>query len=234
MPAPPPAPAGPLYPGGSRRKQRRGRGKPRAAAAAAFLLLAAPSLAPSFDNPLLRRASDPQTIERTMGRRFASWEAGLKGFAERPVLGWGPANYMAPFGRHVGAGGADLPTNDHAHNMLVEEAATKGVAGLAAYLAIWALTFTVILRAARAAEPREQAFVISPSSGQIRVLADGTASDTIAVTINITGLEDGPPEAVAEPEPEPVPALPLLGQLLLALLLGAAALRRRRHAGGGV
>ena len=77
-------------------------------------------------------------------------------------------------------------------------------------------------------------FVISPSSGQIRVLADGTASDTIAVTINITGLEDGPPEAVAEPEPEPVPALPLLGQLLLALLLEAAALRRRRHAGGGV
>ena len=58
------------------------------AAAAAFLLLAAPSLAPSFDNPLLRRASDPQTIERTMGRRFASWEAGLKGFADRPVLGW--------------------------------------------------------------------------------------------------------------------------------------------------
>ena len=234
MPAPPPAPAGPLYPGGSRRKQRRGRGKPRAAAAAAFLLLAAPSLAPSFDNPLLRRASDPQTIERTMGRRFASWEAGLKGFAERPVLGWGPANYMAPFGRHAGAGGADLPTNDHARNMLVEEAATKGVAGLAAHLAIWALTFTVILRAARAAEPREQAFVISPSSGQIRVLADGTASDTIAVTINITGLEDGPPEAEPEPEPEPVPALPLLGQLLLALLLGAAALRRRRHAGGGV
>ena len=88
-------------------------------------------------------------------------------------------------------------------------------------------------------------FGISPSSGQIRVLADsfhrasylvtveasdGTASDTIAVTINITGLEDGP----SEPEPEPVPALPLLGQLLLALLLGTAALRRRRRAGGGV
>ena len=130
------------------------------AVAAALLLLAAPSLAPSFDNPLLRRATDPQTIERTMGRRFVSWEAGLAGFAERPVLGWGPANYMAPFGRYVGEGGADLPTNDHAHNMLIEVAATNGLAGLAAYLAVWGLTFWVFLRAARAAEPREQAFAL--------------------------------------------------------------------------
>ena len=130
------------------------------AVAATFLLLAAPSLAPSFDNPLLRRATDPQTIGRTMGRRFVSWEAGLAGFAERPVLGWGPANYMAPFGRHVGASGVDLPTNDHAHNMLIEEAATKGLAGLAAYLAIWGLTFAVVLRAARGAGPREQAFAL--------------------------------------------------------------------------
>ena len=261
MPAPPPAPAGPLYPGGSRRKRRRRGGTPRAAAAAgppsvwpgrvfhglcvlsglwalslsgsmaalagliaasgalvlayallartprvrlaaragagllaagaaaaAFLLLAAPSLAPSFDNPLLRRASDPQTIERTMGRRFASLEAGLKGFADRPVLGWGPANYMAPFGRHVGAAAADLPTNDHAHNMLIEEAATKGVAGLAAYLAIWALTFTAILRAARAAEPREQAFALFTGAALLGQLVQsqalfGTASSALQYTL---------------------------------------------------
>ena len=51
-------------------------------------LIAASGSALVLANPLLRRASDPQTIERTMGRRFASWEAGLKGFADRPVLGW--------------------------------------------------------------------------------------------------------------------------------------------------
>ena len=167
------------------------------AAAGAFLLLAAPPLAPSFDNPLLRRATDPQTIERTMGRRFASWEAGLAGFAERPVLGWGPANYVAPFGRYVGASGADLPTNDHAHNMLIEVAATKGLAGLAAYLAIWGLTFAVVLRAARVAEPGEQAFALFAGAALLGQFVQsqalfGTASSALQYTLLIAvavGLE---------------------------------------------
>ena len=180
------------------------------AVAAAFLLIAAPSLAPSFDNPLLRRATDPQTIERTMGRRFVSWEAGLAGFAERPVLGWGPANYMAPFGRHVGASGAELPTNDHAHNMLIEEAATKGLAGLAAYLAVWGLTFTVVLRAARGAEPREQAFALFTGAALLGQFVQsqalfGTASSALQHTLLMAvavGLE-----ASARP-PDGGPRLP--------------------------
>ena len=161
------------------------------AAVLAFMLFAAPSLAPSFDNPLLRRATDPETIGRTMGRRFASWEAGLAGFAERPVLGWGPANYVAPFGRHVDSTAADLPTNDHAHNVLIEEAATKGLAGLAAYLAIWGLTFVTVLRAARAAPPREQAFALFTGAALLGFLVQsqalfGTASSALQYTLLLT------------------------------------------------
>ena len=123
-----------------------------------------------------------------MGRRFVSWEAGLAGFAERPVLGWGPANYMAPFGRYVGASGADLPTNDHAHNVLIEVAATKGLAGFAAYLAIWGLTFAVVLRAARGAEPREQAFALFAGAALLGQFVQsqalfGTASSALQYTL---------------------------------------------------
>ena len=159
-----------------------------AGAAAALVPFAAPSLTPSFDNPLLRRATDPQTIERTMGRRLGSWEAGVEGFADRPLLGWGPANYMAPFGRHVDAAHADLPTNDHAHNMLIEVAATKGLAGLAAYLAIWALTFAVVLGAARRSPPPEQAFALFTGAALLGQLVQsqalfGTASSSLHYTL---------------------------------------------------
>ena len=50
---------------------------------------------------------------------------------------------------------------DHAHNLLVEEAAGKGSAGLAAWLALWGLTAVVALRAARRLEdPRERALAV--------------------------------------------------------------------------
>ena len=88
-------------------------------------------------------------------------------------------------------------------------------------------------------------FGISSDSGQIRVVdvdysrasyavtvkaSDTTASDTIAVTIDITDSEDGTPEP--EPEPEDVPVLPGLGLAVAALLLGGLGtgfLRRRRR-----
>ena len=202
-----------------------------AAAAAAFVLLAAPSLAPSFDNPLLSRATDPRTIERTMGRRFASWEAGVKGFADRPLLGWGPANYMAPFGRHVGAMHADLPTNDHAHNMLIEEAATKGLAGLAAYLAIWALTFAVVLRAARGAEPREQAFALFTGAALLGQFVQsqalfGTASSALQYTLLLAvavHLETSSRRADGGPRLPPAVAGLFRGRAARAALVAAAA-----------
>ena len=76
-------------------------------------------------------------------------------------------------------------------------------------------------------------FGISSDSGQIRVVdvdysrasyavtvkaSDATASDIIAVTIDITDSEDGTPEP--EPEPEDVPVLPGQGLAVAALLLG--------------
>ena len=46
---------------------------------------------------------------------------------------------------------------DHAHNVLVEEAATKGALGLAAWLALWGFTFVAAARAARTGGLRERA-----------------------------------------------------------------------------
>ena len=92
--------------------------------------------------------------------RLAAWETGLKGFAERPLLGWGPSNFDVVFGRFATGYAAAMEPHDKAHSQFVEVAATTGAAGLAAYLALWALVFTVVLRAAARVELKDRALTL--------------------------------------------------------------------------
>ena len=101
------------------------------------------------DNPLLRRLSFASVEGSTTQTRLAAWDAAGKGFADRPVLGWGPDNYIVPFGKHAAGFGATMSAHDYPHNEFMEEAATKGACGAAVYVAIWALTFVVVVRYAR-------------------------------------------------------------------------------------
>ncbi|MYA12780.1 MAG: O-antigen ligase family protein [Gemmatimonadetes bacterium] len=114
----------------------------------------------AFETVMLERATSAERIGMTMNRRFRNWESGLKAFAERPLLGWGTGNYFVGSARHISEPDGPQLVRDHAHNMLVEEAASKGVFGLAAYLALWGWTFVLLIRAARAAGPRDQALLI--------------------------------------------------------------------------
>ena len=110
-----------------------------------------PPAARVFDNVLLERATNPWTAMISVRQRLVNWEAGLLAAVDRPLLGWGPENYLSAAGRHAESRGNRNPGRDRAHNMLVEEAATKGLVGLAAYLALWALTAVAVVRAARRA-----------------------------------------------------------------------------------
>ena len=110
------------------------------------------------DNPLKIRAQDHPLVQRLAfasidGRstqtRLAAWRAGMQGMAERPLLGWGPENFIVPYGKY-GAGAATWAyAHDRAHNEFVEEAVAKGLSGVAAYIAIWGLTFAVVVRYVR-------------------------------------------------------------------------------------
>ena len=116
--------------------------------------------------------------------RLAAWEAGLEGFAERPLLGWGPGNFIAVFGRFASGYGAFAEEHDQAHGKLVEVAATTGVAGLAAWVALWGLALAVLLRAARAMDPPERAlalFVAAALAGSLVQLQ--SLFDTVASTL---------------------------------------------------
>ena len=115
---------------------------------------------PAFDNIMLERATSVERIGNTLGPRLRNWRSGLLAFAERPVLGWGTGNYFAGSARHVSAREQGNQVNDHAHNLPIEEAATKGGAGLAAYFLLWGFTGAAVLRRVRTAGPREQALAI--------------------------------------------------------------------------
>ena len=108
---------------------------------------------PAFDNILLERATSVERIGNTLAPRLRNWRSGLLAFAERPLLGWGTGNYFAGSARHISAREQGNQVNDHAHNVPMVEAATKGIAGLAAYLLLWGLTAAAVLRRVRTAGP---------------------------------------------------------------------------------
>ena len=88
--------------------------------------------------------------DRGSSSRIAFAAAGLRAFLDRPVLGWGPENFVVAWGRHGGADAADgFDFTDYPHNKPIEELATKGILGLLSYLALWTVMASVLFRSLR-------------------------------------------------------------------------------------
>ena len=138
------------------------RGRLRAAAAVLCVLLALAAAAAGWrfaaaGGAIAEAGAGPERSVRaslqwpSVQSRLASWETGLRGFAARPLLGWGPENYVVVFGRYARGLAATSQSHDRAHNAPIEVAATTGLVGLSLWLAQWALAPAVFCAAARAA-----------------------------------------------------------------------------------
>ena len=120
--------------------------------------------------------------------RLAAWEAGLAGLAERPLLGWGPGNYATVFGLFGTGYAGTAEAHDQAHSVLIELAATTGVAGLGAWLALWGGALVVLVVAARAPSPPQRALTMFAAAAlaghlvQIQFLFD-TAAGMLVSTL---------------------------------------------------
>lgn len=112
------------------------------------------------DQPVARHVLSAHATRPGVQSRFAAWEAGLEGFAERPVLGFGPENFIDVFGRYASGYGAFAEPHDRAHGKLVEVAATTGAAGLATWLALWSLALLTVGRAALRGETLERVLAL--------------------------------------------------------------------------
>ena len=189
--------------------------------------------------------------------RLAAWEAAAEGFAERPLLGWGPENFEVVFGRFASGYGATMKPHDKAHGKVFEVAATTGAIGLAAWLALWSATFVALWRAARAADGPERALIVLAGAAlatqvvQIQTLFDTTtnslqhalllafvaglrarpATDRAGAGERIRDdeLRDGAASVAAAPEHRAV----RVGVLVAALALGAAGIVTNAAIHGG-
>ena len=100
---------------------------------------------------------DPSTTGRINSIRI-----GLSGFAERPLLGWGPENYTIAYDKHLTAkvSATSIESFDQAHNKVIEELTTKGFLGFAGYMAIWLYMLWVVARRVRGQSPEVQLFTL--------------------------------------------------------------------------
>ncbi|MDD5431144.1 MAG: O-antigen ligase family protein [Candidatus Pacebacteria bacterium] len=97
------------------------------------------------NNPVLGRLTNISLSERVVAGRFAILKVSWEGFKERPILGWGPENYLAVFSKHYRS---ELwwqePWFDRTHNIVLEWLINAGILGLLSYLGIFAAAFYLL------------------------------------------------------------------------------------------
>ena len=172
----------------------------------------------------LRYVGQVHLARPSVQSRLTAWRAGLEGFAERPLLGYGPFNYATVYGLFGTGYAATAEPHDQAHGKLIEVAATTGTAGVAAWLALWALALAVLLRAARAAAaPAQQAFTVFAAAAlaghlvQVQFLFD-TAAGTLVATLLLAHAASIEPRAMPPPWRARLPGGLAPGRRSLALV----------------
>ncbi|MEK7513154.1 MAG: O-antigen ligase family protein [Patescibacteria group bacterium] len=123
------------------------------------------------DAPLIKnlpgsRIFDISFSTATFQHRTIMWGIALSGFKERPVLGWGPENYIQVFDRHFNTryfkpGEAFGAWFDRAHSVVFDYLAETGALGLLSYLAIFAVFYFQFFAMVRARKENRSIFVES-------------------------------------------------------------------------
>ena len=110
---------------------------------------------------MVRRLRSAAGDDNSVNSRLTAVRVGAQAYRDRPVLGWGPENFGAAWGRHITA---DLATDeifDQAHSKVIEVAATTGTAGLFAYLLLCLLLLAAAARAVAARRGGQRLFALA-------------------------------------------------------------------------
>ena len=107
-------------------------------------------------NTMLARISSIGLGDASISGRVAGAQAGLLAYGEKPILGWGPENFLIAWGKHVDAEAAQRDRFDQAHNKLIEELTTKGILGFVSYMLVWLAMAWAMFRSIRRRQGYEQ------------------------------------------------------------------------------
>jgi O-antigen ligase len=97
------------------------------------------------------RIFDISFTTKTFADRAIMWKVAIDGWKERPILGWGPENYIQVFDRHFNIKyfkpaegfGAWF---DRAHSIYFDYLVETGILGLLSYLAIFAVFYWQVIK----------------------------------------------------------------------------------------
>ncbi len=121
-----------------------------AAVGALFLFNNAPWIT---GNETLARLTHISAAQVTGQTRFYAWRATWDGFKEHPVLGVGPEYFDTVFNKHFSSDFYALERSetefDRAHNVFLEQLATAGVVGAAAYAFLFLAFLAALVHAVR-------------------------------------------------------------------------------------
>lgn len=134
-------------------------GQGRVRKVAVVILIAAAFIPPLFffarntkfvsSSDTLGRFTNMFSDPATQGR-FTIWKMALKGWKERPILGWGQESFIYIFSKHYEPSlWRNEPWFDRAHNVFLDWLTSAGLLGLLAYLAMFVSALVLLWRAFR-------------------------------------------------------------------------------------
>jgi tetratricopeptide (TPR) repeat protein len=93
-------------------------------------------------SPVLERFASISLTEQTTKSRLMIWNMSWQGFKERPLLGWGPENYILVFNKYYDpAMYSQEQWFDRSHNVIFDWLISAGALGLLAYLSLFVIAF---------------------------------------------------------------------------------------------
>jgi hypothetical protein len=133
----------------------------------------------TIDRPSSASASMPTLVQRddsaawTVVSRRELWEAAVRMFAERPLLGVGPDNFRHLYGAYLGRSVWD--ERIHSNNLYLELLADLGVMGFLAFGAVLSVAISALMRSLHAP---------TPGAAALRVLVVGLAASLLAFLLH--------------------------------------------------
>lgn len=143
-------------------------------------------------NYYLRRLTEFDPQSTTAQTRFIGWQAGLKGFSERPLLGWGEENYIVLFNRYLPARFHTLSPSetyfDRAHNQFIDTLVSGGIFGFASYMAVYGFTLMGVARLWRHSSIDRTTFLFFLSALVMYLAQDFFVFDTLGPFLVIVAI----------------------------------------------
>lgn len=106
------------------------------------------------NNPVLQKVPEARLLQislsdATAQSRLLVWGEAWQGFLERPITGWGPANFTTVYDKFFNPkfyvpGQSSETWFDRAHSIYFDYLAETGLLGFLSYFAIFAVLFTVL------------------------------------------------------------------------------------------